>query len=42
MDCERQFTVIQTQRLLRPVKWKQNMFYMCVYKSKTQNLIHVL
>ena len=23
MDCKREFTVIQIQRLLRPLKWKK-------------------
>ena len=30
MDCKRDFTVIQIERLLLPVKWKKKMDYLII------------
>ena len=30
MDCKREFTIIQIERLLLPVKWKTNGLYIII------------
>ena len=40
MDCERQFTVMQIQRLLRPVKWKNKNKKKKTTKKKTGIYLH--
>ena len=37
MDCKREFTVIQIERLLLPVKWKK-LDYTCTYFVKSTPL----